>query len=120
MTASCSKKRLSLGKSGGSCRIRGNSDAFWTSTLQHRLGTAKLRRILDHNGTRTATHHITAATETTTGPPHSSAPAAPCPRGPWADGPRAPGRGAHMCGKKRMARRTSARGATFMAAIAAL
>ena len=28
--------------------------------------------------------------------------------------------GAHMCGRKRMARRTSARGATFMAAIAAL
>ena len=50
MTASCSKKRLSLGKSGGSCRIRGNSDAFWTSTLQHRLGTARLRRILDHFG----------------------------------------------------------------------
>ena len=28
--------------------------------------------------------------------------------------------GAHMCGRKRMARRTSARGASFMAAIAAL
>ena len=145
--------RLSLGEIAGIGPKPSNSDAKWNTAPPRRRNTAKPRRILDHYGTRTATHHITATANAATGPPRASGSSGflkhirheaqrlggervPCGKGvhdtsvsllpppAWSLGltGSAPGWavGAHMCGRKRMARRTSARGATFMAAIAAL
>lgn len=60
--------RLSLGEIAGIGPKPSNSDAFWTTAPRRRRNTAKPRRILDHYGPRTATHHITATAEDTTDP----------------------------------------------------
>ena len=72
--------RLSLGEIAGIGPKPSNSDAFWTTTPRRRRNTAKPRRILDHYGTRTATHHITATAEAATGPARSRTRAAQRPR----------------------------------------
>ena len=66
--------RLSLGEIAGIGPKPSNSDAFWTTAPRRRRNTAKPRRILDHYGTRTATHHITATAEDTTDPSRASGP----------------------------------------------
>ena len=60
--------RLSLGEIAGIGPKPSNSDAKWNTAPRRRRNTAKPRRILDHYGTRTATHHITATAEDTTDP----------------------------------------------------
>lgn len=68
----CSKMRLSLGEITGIGPKPSNSDAKWNTSPPRRRNTAKPRRILDHYGTRTAPHHITATAEAATGPPRAS------------------------------------------------
>ena len=59
--------RLSLGEIAGIGPKPSNSDAKWNTAPPRRRNTAKPRRILDHYGPRTATHHITATAKAATG-----------------------------------------------------
>ena len=60
--------RVSLGELGVLGPNPSTPQAFCPTAPRRRRNTAKPRRILDHYGPRTATHHITATAEDTTDP----------------------------------------------------